>query len=68
MNWVNKAGKRLTQLFTQLDRRLKSQDKNEKSSEVIGHEGGDDIHHKRRGDNGPPDSQSTSTDVTTPSV
>ena len=61
MNLVNKAGQRLTQLFTQLDRRLKSQDK-KKSSEVIGHEGGDDIHHKRRGDNRPPDSQTTSTD------
>ena len=65
MNLVNRAGKRLTQLFTQLDRRLKSQDKKEKSLEVIGHEGGDDIHHKRRDDNRPPDSQTTSTDIIT---
>ena len=47
MNLVNRTGQRLTQLFNQLDRRLKSQDKKERSSEVIGHEGGEDIHHKR---------------------
>ena len=60
MNLVNKAGQRLTQLFTQLDRRLKSQDKKEKFSG----QKRDDIHHKRRGDNRPPDSQTTSTDIT----
>ena len=70
MNLVNRTGQRLTQIFTQLDRRLKSLDKKEKSSEVIGHEGGDDIHQKRRGDIRvrPPDSETTSTDVTPPIV
>ena len=62
MNLVKRTGQRLTQVFTQFDRRLKSLDKKEMSSEVIGQEGGDDIHHKRRGDNRPPDSQTTSTD------
>ena len=62
MNLVNRTGQRLTQLFTQLDRRLKLLDEKEKSSEVMGQEGRDDIHHKGRDDNRPPDSQTTSTD------
>ena len=57
MNLVNKTVQRATQIFTELDRRLKSLDKKEKSSEVIGHDVGDDIHHKSK----PLD---TSTDIT----
>ena len=53
MNLVNRTGQRLAQLFTQIDRRLKSLDK----KEVIGHEGGDDTHHKGRDDIRPPEKE-----------
>ena len=60
MNLVNLSGQRLTQLFTQLERRLKSLYM-KKSSDVIGHEGGDDtyVYLKRRDENRPADSQTT---------
>ena len=59
MNLVNRTVKRATQIFTVLERRLKSLDKKEKSSEVRGHDA-DDIHHKSK----PPDSETTPTDIT----
>ena len=39
MNVVYRTVQRAAQIFTQLDRRLKSLDKKERSSEVIGYEG-----------------------------